>query len=230
MSDGKYDVHSRAQAAETTLDLLEAVAEDGTVSQRTLSQRLGVALGLTNAVMKRCVKKGLLKIQQVPAKRYAYYLTPQGFAEKSRLTAEYLSFSLQFYRGARQEYTDLFRYCENRNWDRIVLVGATELAEIASLAVMGNNLKIVGILDPGRNEATFCDIPVYQSLDGIEPSQRPNAVMLTDVTDPQGTYERLIAVMPSERVLVPRLMRVIERPPSEYPSSEDKSGSKGSKA
>ena len=45
--------------------------------------------------------KGLVKMSQVPLNRYAYYLTPQGFAEKSRLTAEYLSVSFNFFRRAR---------------------------------------------------------------------------------------------------------------------------------
>lgn len=221
MSDGKFDANSRAQAAETALDLLHALTEDGAASQRTLAQRLGVALGLTNAVLKRCVKKGLLKIQQVPARRYAYYLTPKGFAEKSRLTAEYLTFSLQFYRTAREEYTELFRYCETREWRRVALVGASDLAEIASLAAPGSGVEIVGLLDPGRNESAFGDLPVFQSLEDIGPARRPNAVILTDVTDPQDAYDRLVAVMPVERILSPRLMRVTLRPGAHKP---DKGG------
>ncbi|MEQ8228921.1 MAG: winged helix-turn-helix transcriptional regulator [Rhodospirillales bacterium] len=209
MSNGKFDANSRA---ETTLELLDAVAEDGEVSQRNLARRLGVALGLTNAVLKRCVKKGLLKIQQVPAKRYAYYLTPKGFAEKSRLTAEYLSSSLQFYRTAREEYTELFRYCETREWSRVALIGTSDLAEIASLAAPGSGVEIVGILDPGRNEAAFGDQPVFQSLEDIEPARRPKAVILTDITDPQSAYDRLAAVMPVERILSPRLMRITLQP------------------
>jgi DNA-binding MarR family transcriptional regulator len=208
MANGKFNAQNHNQMVETTLDLLDAVSDEGAISQRSLADRLGVALGLTNAVLKRCVKKGLLKVRQVPARRFAYYLTPQGFAEKSRLTAEYLSYSLQFYREARSEYTEVLRYCETRNWTRVALVGATDLAEIASLAARETQIDVIGILDPGRNEPTFCDLPVYQSLEAIAPSQRPNAVILADVTDPQGAYLRLIDILPKERVLAPRLMRV----------------------
>ena len=161
MANGKFDAHNRNQAVETTLDLLDIVSVEETISQRSLADRLGVALGLTNAVLKRCVKKGLLKIRQVPARRYAYYLTPQGFAEKSRLTAEYLSYSLQFYREARQEYTDIIHFCETRSWNRVILYGATELAEIATLAARSADVEIVGILDPGRNESNFCGLPIF---------------------------------------------------------------------
>tara|TARA_R110001592_G_scaffold57277_1_gene174130 strand:+ start:7623 stop:8291 length:669 start_codon:yes stop_codon:yes gene_type:complete len=208
MANGKFEAQNRNQMVETTLDLLDAVAEGDAISQRGLAERLGVALGLTNAVLKRCVKKGLLKISQVPARRYAYYLTPQGFAEKSRLTAEYLSHSLNFYRTARHEYAEIFRFCATRNWRRVVIVGATDLAEIATLAMVGTDVSIVGVLDPGRNEATFCDIPVYQTLEAIQSSQRPDAIIIADMTDPQQTRDRLIALLPEDCVLTPKFMRV----------------------
>jgi len=208
VSDGKFDLTTRAQAAETALDLLDAVAEGESISQRNLAERLGVALGLTNAVLKRCVKKGLLKIREAPARRYAYYLTPQGFAEKSRLTAEYLSHSLHFYREARQEYGDVFRFCATRGWNRVALVGATELAEIASLASYETGCRVVGLLDPERNEAQFCNLPVVRSLDEIDRSSRPHAFILTNISDAQSTYEKLVEFLPPERVLTPKLLRV----------------------
>src|SRR5690349_10529744 len=72
------------------LGLLTSVEVDGARSQRRIAAELGVALGLVNAYLKRAVKKGLVKVGHAPAQRYAYYLTPKGFSEKSRLTIEYL--------------------------------------------------------------------------------------------------------------------------------------------
>src|SRR3972149_9861076 len=77
-----------AEKARVMLGLLESVERDGGQSQRRLASELGIALGLVNAYLKRCIKKGLVKVSEAPARRYAYYLTPQGFAEKSRLTVE----------------------------------------------------------------------------------------------------------------------------------------------
>ena len=74
--------------------MLQAVEESSDVTQRHLAQSMGVALGLANSNLRRCARKGLIKVQQAPADRYLYYLTPKGFAEKSRLTADYLSISL----------------------------------------------------------------------------------------------------------------------------------------
>ena len=90
------------------LGLLSSVETDGARSQRRIAAELGIALGLVNAYLKRCVKKGLVKVHDAPARRYAYYLTPQGFAEKSRLTVQYLSDSFSFFRKAKDDCTRVF--------------------------------------------------------------------------------------------------------------------------
>src|SRR6201988_5528320 len=95
------------------LNLLNSV-DDGAQSQRRIAEDLGIALGLVNAYLKRCIKKGLVKVSEAPARRYAYYLTPQGFAEKSRLTVEYLSYSFSLFRRARSEYAVLLETARRR--------------------------------------------------------------------------------------------------------------------
>ena len=71
--------------------ILVEIDRNPSVSQRQLSTELGVSIGIVNWHMKRFVRKGLVKLHQAPVRRYLYYLTPDGFAEKARLTAEYLS-------------------------------------------------------------------------------------------------------------------------------------------
>ena len=73
----------RQKAAEeaTILELLGAV-ERGDITQRRLSRELGIAVGLVNAYIKRCINKGYIKVKAIPPRRYAYYLTPKGFSEK----------------------------------------------------------------------------------------------------------------------------------------------------
>src|SRR5881394_1935399 len=90
------------------LDLLESLERNGGQGQRRIASELGIALGLVNAYLKRCVKKGLVKISDAPARRYAYYLTPHGFAEKSRLTVQYLSDSFSFFRKAKSDCARVF--------------------------------------------------------------------------------------------------------------------------
>ena len=95
-------------AAEITLRLLDAVHRDSAMTQRSVSREMGIALGLVNTYLKRCVRKGWIKVTRVPPSRYAYYLTPKGFAEKSRLSAHYLTQSFEFFRMARRQSSALF--------------------------------------------------------------------------------------------------------------------------
>src|SRR5713226_7930774 len=111
------------EKAPIMLGLLESVERGGAQSQRRLASELGVALGLVNAYLKRCITKGLVKVAGAPARRYAYYLTPHGFAEKSRLTVEYLSYSFSLFREAKKDYTATLETARGRGFSRIALLG-----------------------------------------------------------------------------------------------------------
>jgi len=191
--------------AEITLGLLAAVEENASLTQRSVASELGIALGLANAYLKRCIRKGLIKVHHVPANRYAYYLTPKGFAEKSRLTAQYLSTSFNFFRGARAQLSALFDDCAQRNWTRIALVGASDLAEIAVVCAADRPVTLVGIVDPAAEVSRFAGLPVAARLTELG---RVHAVVVTDFRDPQAAYDALVAAMPPERVLTPRLLGV----------------------
>src|SRR3974390_141139 len=122
-------VEENAEASRIMLGLLDAVEQERAHSQRHLASELGIALGLVNAYLKRCMKKGLVKVREAPARRYAYYLTPQGFAEKSRLTVEYLSHSFGFYRQAKTDCSGLFRGAEASGGKNVLVGGHFELPQ-----------------------------------------------------------------------------------------------------
>ena len=84
---------------EIALGLLIAVGENSSLTQRSIAS----TLELENANLTRCVRKGLIKVQQVPRNRYAFYLTLRGFAEKRSLTSAYLSISFSFFSEARRK-------------------------------------------------------------------------------------------------------------------------------
>jgi DNA-binding MarR family transcriptional regulator len=186
-----------------TLGLLDAV-EEGEHSQRSLAASLGIALGLTNAYLKRCVRMGLVKVRQVPANRYAYFLTPQGFAEKSRLTAQFLARSFRFYRQSREEISEIFARAAASGQKRVLLAGPGELAEIALICAMEHDLEIVGVLDPGSNLPKFMNVPRRQSLDGFA----YDAVLVTDLKRAQEVHDDLAGKVEPGRLLTPKLLRV----------------------
>ena len=191
--------------AEITLGLLNAVEENPALTQRSVASDLGIALGLANAYLKRCIRKGLIKVTQVPANRYAYYLTPSGFAEKSRLTGQYLSASFNFFRRARAQCAEILTACEGRNWRRVALAGASDLAEIAALCARDHDLELIGVVDPSCESDRFAGLPVVARLKELGPV---SAVIVTDLRTPQLAFDTLAETLPVERVLTPRLLRI----------------------
>ena len=172
-----------------TLEILETIANKDNLTQRHLAADLGVALGLANSYLKRCVRKGLVKIQQAPANRYLYYLTPKGFAEKSRLTAAFLSASFDFYRRASLSCAEVFQRCRERGYKKILLCGMSELAEIASVCAIKHEIEVVGYLECGTKTKEFLGSPVHDSLDSLSDF---DACVITDVKDPDVFLEYLV--------------------------------------
>jgi DNA-binding MarR family transcriptional regulator len=202
-----------AESSRIVLGLLDAVEQDHAQSQRLLASELGIALGLVNAYLKRCVKKGLVKVRGAPARRYAYYLTPQGLAEKSRLTVEYLSYSFGFFRQARKDCSGLFRAAKAGGVNRVVFAGQSDLAEIAALCAMEQGIKIVGVVQEGATQREFIGLPVFDNFDAV--SGVFDAVLVTDVTNVREAWEAAVARFGTERVFVPELLRIGMRSRSE---------------
>ena len=188
-----------------TLEILDIVQNNAQVSQRHLARQLGVALGLANSYLRRCVKKGWVKVQQAPANRYLYYLTPTGFSEKSRLTAEYLSTSLGFYREAGDSCSRLFDLCELNGWRRVLLCGISEVAEIAILRSLEREIEIVGIFDPTSERDRYVGRAVWREfVDCAEHDAR----MLAFIVDSAQHYAALCSQDDPAPLLVPDVLRL----------------------
>lgn len=201
------------EASRIMLGLLDAVDQNRAQSQRLLASELGIALGLVNAYLKRCVKKGLVKVRTAPARRYAYYLTPQGFAEKSRLTVDYLSYSFGFFRQAKTDCMELFKAASARGVEKVLLVGQTDMAEIAALCAMERGIKIAGVVQMGVAKSEFIGLRVFENYDAV--SSPFDAVLITDLLKPRETCDAAVARFGAERVLVPDLLRVRMRQKNE---------------
>jgi len=186
------------------LGLLETVERDGGQSQRHIASELGIALGLVNAYLKRCIKKGLVKVGEAPARRYAYYLTPQGFAEKSRLTVEYLSDSFSFFRQARAGCAEVFEAAKARGYRRVAVAGVSDLAEIARICAFESGIEIVAVVDRSAAAQTFVGVPVVRNF-GDVPGPF-DAVVVTDLRAARETFQAAAAAVGADRVLAPKLL------------------------
>ena len=198
------------------LSVLTSIERDSSITQRKLANELGIALGLANAYLRRCVRKGLIKMSQVPLNRYAYYLTPQGFAEKSRLTAEYLAVSLDFFRRSRSDCVALFRQCEALGWRKVALYGAGDLAEIAILSASETAVEVVCVIDSRLAGRRSGGLPVVADLAVASTFCNPgglDGIILTDTQSPQASFESLSSLaelsgLPRNAVVAPSVLRI----------------------
>jgi DNA-binding MarR family transcriptional regulator len=143
-----------------SLQILDELSNNDSLTQRDLSSRLGIALGLVNSYIKNLIAKGYITVKTIPPKRYAYYLTPKGFAEKTRLTYDLLHDYTRIYREARTNLKKLFQELRDAGYRRIAFAGADEVAEIAYLSLQEAGLELVAIVDDDAAGRNFFGTPV----------------------------------------------------------------------
>ena len=150
-----------------SLQILDELAKNDSVTQRDLSNRLGIALGLVNSYVKNLVAKGYITVKAIPPKRYGYYLTPKGFMEKTRLACDLLQDYTRIYREAKSNYRTIFHALENAGTTRIIFAGVDEVAEFAFITMQETGLQLIGMIDTERvGEKFFEFIIIFQSFPG----------------------------------------------------------------
>lgn len=156
-----------------SFQLLSEIAGEEPLSQRELSRRLGIAVGLVNSYLKNLVAKGYVRVKNFPSNRYAYLLTPQGLAEKSRLAYQHLTYFTNLYTVARQDYLALFRRLEAAGVREVVFCGVDEVAEIAYLSLRETGIELAAVLDDDRQGSDFFGLKVLPVAEGIVVADLP---------------------------------------------------------
>ena len=148
-----------------TLKLLEAIENDTLPSQRDLARKLNVSLGLVNSFIKRLAHKGYFKITTIPRNRISYMLTPKGAAEKTRLTYEYIQYSFEFYKNARQKLRKRFAGFVKEGVQTVVFFGANDLSEIAYISLQETPIQLAAVVDPERVGKKFLGTTITDPQD-----------------------------------------------------------------
>lgn len=130
-----------------SLLLLEEISKDEPLSQRDLSKRVGIAVGLVNSYVKNFIAKGYVRVSSFPKNRYKYLLTPKGITEKTRLTYQHLHYFTNLYTTARKDFKTLFSDLERNGVKTVLFCGVDEVAEIAYLSLQETDIELAGILD-----------------------------------------------------------------------------------
>lgn len=173
------------------LQILGELSNNDALTQRDLSKRLGIALGLVNSYVRNLIKKGYITVKTIPPKRYAYYLTPRGFSEKTRLTYDLLADYTRIYREARGNLQKLFLDLQSAGMKRIVFAGTDEVAEIAYLTLQETSMELSGVVDDDKPNGSFFGRPIRPIRDvGRIPHDR---ILVTSYLKRETLYQQLLA-------------------------------------
>ena len=178
------------------MHLLDELTERPEATQRELSKNIGMALGLTNLMLRRLAKKGYVKISGTKRSRIRYLITPQGILEKSRLTCEFIQYSLNLYGRVRHFLREEMLALARAGHRRILLYGTGELAEIAFLTIREMGLELVAVMDASSAGERFLGYPVLDV--GAASTMAYDRIIVAS----QGGLERLAVLgIPADRVI-----------------------------
>jgi len=79
------------------LSLLQRVRKESYCSQRELSNKFGIALGLRTLCLKRMVRRGWIRITNLDHRRNRITISLRKFYEKAKLTLHLISWTVQHY-------------------------------------------------------------------------------------------------------------------------------------
>ena len=142
------------------LKVLEEIDKDPTISQRDLSQQLGVALGITNSLIKTLARKGLVKIRGKNNRSLTYHLTHAGVLHKSKLAMQWTLNTIGDYRRLRGEVSGKLSLLAAEGLSKIGIYGSNELAEIVILTAAEAGVELIGIADAEPEPATLANFQV----------------------------------------------------------------------
>ncbi len=184
------------------LRLLEELEKNPIVSQRELSHKFGIALGVTNACLKRMARKGLIRIRGFNHRKIGYYLTPKGFTEKARLTFHLINHIVHHYSELKRIIAERLLEMEAKGLKRIAFYGVSDEMEVAYVTLQGVNLKLVGIFEDDQ-KVTLRIIFGYE----IEPVSRiqelkPDGILITSLTENEKKRERLRAIFGQNSICI----------------------------
>lgn len=173
------------------LRFLEELERNPISSQRELSHKFNIALGVTNACLRRMVRKGWIRIRGLSHRKVGYYLTPIGFAEKTKLTLHMISYTIQHYSELKKMISQRLLEMEREGFHRIVFYGISDEMEVAYITLQGVNLKLVGIVeDDGKFKPQILLGYELEPVSRIK-ELKPDCILITSLAEIDFKKERI---------------------------------------
>lgn len=150
------------------LKILEHLERSPYITHRMAAQKLGVSVKLTHSVIRGMIRRGWIHATRRDGRSLHYFLTPEGIAEKVRLTWQFLDFTRQFFQEARRLSGDVCGRLAEAGVRSVAFLGTGELAEIAYLGASEHGLRLAAVYDDAAAGGRFMGVEVLPAA-GIPP-------------------------------------------------------------
>jgi len=125
------------------LGLLVEIERDPDTSQASMADKLGVAVGTVNWHVKRLIAKGYVKVKRAERRKLRYIITPEGIAERAKLTMAYIENSMLLYRQTRQQALQVLEQAREQGFNQVMIEGDGDIADVCRLTSIEQGISVV---------------------------------------------------------------------------------------
>ncbi len=125
------------------LGLLEEIERDPDTTQASMADRLGVAVGTVNWHVKRLIAKGYVKVKRAERRKLGYIITPEGIAERAKLTMTYIENSMILYRQTREQALQVLQQAREQGFNQVMIQGDGDIADVCRLTSIEQGMSVV---------------------------------------------------------------------------------------
>ncbi len=123
-------------------DLLNEIGQDPMVTQASLSNRLGIAVGSVNWYIKRLIHRGWVKVSHLDRTRLKYDLTSEGMGVFTQRALLYARDSLKIYGQFRKRAKILAKELKEKGVHQVNVEGDDEVVDILRLTCIEEGIHI----------------------------------------------------------------------------------------
>jgi|SRR3989339_531075 len=139
------------EISEKEFAIIREISSSHLPDQRTIANRTGISLGLTNLIIKRLITKGYIKAKQLNRKKIQYMLTPKGFSEKAKKSYNFTLKTIALLRFVQEHIQKLLENEDKNGTREFIIQGSNELADITESLLRNLNKPDIRVY---RNSST----------------------------------------------------------------------------
>ncbi len=187
------------------LSLLQELEKAPVISQRELSHRFGMALGVTNSCLRNMALKGWIRVRDASHDRTGYFITPKGTDEKNKLMVKMVAYNVRHYSHLKSLMADLLLDLQRENIRRLVFYGVSEEMEVAFVTLNETGVELVGIVeDEDKRPAKKVlghEVRKVNDVLGFN----PDGILVTSFADAERRVAQLQEILGGKKIKVFRL-------------------------